>query len=144
MIYSSGIAGGFRGQGAKGSRDATCSRRSPSPRASSCSRLGAIETARGCDRRNRNREAELKRGAARIVAPRPDSPFVGLDDRPADRQAYPHSTLLGRVERLKNAIDGRWIDAGARIGHRDENIPSVVLEGLDPQVSRFIVADRLD
>src|SRR5262249_23184885 len=48
----------------------------------------------------------------------PKPSVMSLDDRPADRQAHPHSVRLGREKRIEDALDVLRIDPGAGILHR--------------------------
>ena len=50
-----------------------------------------------------------------------------FDDRAADRQPHPQTAGLGRVERLKDALEARRRQPRARIADRDEHAVRVGL-----------------
>jgi hypothetical protein len=66
-------------------------------------------------------KVELKYGASRLVCVSPQPAPLGVDDGPADRQAHPHSTGLGGVKSLENALDMFRSNARPRIAHHDED-----------------------
>src|ERR1700738_5270480 len=66
-----------------------------------------------CDRR----QGELKAGAAGQVRARPQSAAVRLADRTADRQAYPQTVRLRRVEACENVLESLRREAWTRISH---------------------------
>src|SRR4051812_28070567 len=68
-----------------------------------------------CDRR----QGELKAGAAWHVRARPQSTAVRFDDRTADRQAYPQTVRLRRVEARENVLESLRREAWTRISHLD-------------------------
>src|ERR1019366_1761679 len=56
-----------------------------------------------------NREEE---GCPRpLVRDGPQPPAMVLDDRPADREAHPHSTTLRGVERVEESADARGVES---------------------------------
>src|ERR1700676_3379379 len=68
-----------------------------------------------CDRR----QGELKAGAAGQVRARPQSAAVRFDYRTADRQAYPQTVRLRRVEACENVLESLRREAWTRISPRD-------------------------
>ena len=61
-----------------------------------------------------------------------------FDDRATDRQPYPQTAGLGRMERLEEAREGRRRQPRTRIANRDEHAARLGLTGADQQLARSL------
>ena len=84
----------------------------------------------------------MDREAMVIVASCPDTTFVRLDDRAADRQAHAESLGLGRDEWLEDTgqLRFRYSDSGVADRDDDKSLPIVI--GRNSQRPRSALDDR--
>lgn len=84
-------------------------------------------------------QGELEDGAMARALGRPQPATMRLDDGAANRQAHPHATGLGAVERLEDAFQVRGVNARAGILYRKQDAVGVRSGGTDQQLLRAIV-----
>jgi hypothetical protein len=80
-------------------------------------------------------QSELKYGAARFIRLCPQSAPMGVDNRPANRQPYPHAVGLPGLKCIEHALEMFRMDARPGIAHCHKDT-CVVLLGADQQLSR--------
>src|ERR1700704_1722885 len=78
----------------------------------------------------------MKYGPARRVRGDPQPPLVSFDDRPADRQAHPHTVGFGREERVEYPIDVARVHARPGVRNRYRYVAVVMHRGFYRQDAR--------
>src|SRR5258705_6911996 len=77
--------------------------------------------------RLRGGQGELKYGTARFIRLCPQPAPMGVDDRPANRQAHPHAAGLRGVKCIEHALEMRRIEARPGIAHYHKDTCAVLL-----------------
>src|SRR3984893_3587261 len=78
----------------------------------------------------------MKYGPARRVRDDPQPPLVSFDDRPADRQAHPHTVGFRREQRVENPSDVARVHAWPGVRNRYRYVAVVMHRGFYRQDAR--------
>jgi hypothetical protein len=87
---------------------------------------------------------DFENGTAVWQRVRANSPAMGFDDRPADRETHAHTPRLGREQRLEYPVEIRRIDAASGVFDDDKNHTGRAFRRSQAQLSLGGSLHRLD